>query len=260
MKQRITKVISIKRRINITDDLKDFIFTNINYRRKVYNDFVEESRKYENLKDFNPIKYKTTYYNEIEKPNNVYDKYCVGISEQVAKDMRDAIKSMKGNDRLYFSKFRFKKYDKFRGSFKVHCKPSFKNTAKDKKSGVDKIFSRLHIYNDNYLQFSPRRGVINNIYLKEPIFDTTFYTNDIYPYFYDKKNQYYYSEEDIKEISFVHELGKFYIVLFIEVTYLIDKDKILDKDICGIDLGIHNPCMLYDGSSFKEYRFSEKRT
>ena len=68
MKQRITKVISIKRRINITDDLKDFIFTNINYRRKVYNDFVEESRKYENLKDFNPIKYKTTYYNEIEKP------------------------------------------------------------------------------------------------------------------------------------------------------------------------------------------------
>ena len=53
-------------------------------------------------------------------------------------------------------------------------------------------------------------------------------------------------------------MGKFYIVLFIEVTYLVDKDKILDKDICGIDLGIHNPCMLYDGSSFKEYRFSEK--
>lgn len=254
MKQRITKNIAIKRRINITDELKDFIFTNINYRRKVYNDFVEESRKYENLKDFNPLSYKTTYFNEIEKPNNVYDKYCVGISEQVAKDMKKGIKSMRGNKRLYQSKFRFKKYDKFRGSFKVHCKPGYRENSLN----VPHYISRFHVLDNLSITFSKKRNKLLYISLKEPIFDTTFYTNDIYPYFYDKKNQYYYSEEDIKEISFVHELGKFYIVLFIEVTYLVDKDKILNKDICGIDLGIHNPCMLYDGANFKEYRFSEK--
>lgn len=64
----VSKMITVKRRINITDELKNFIFKNINYRRKVYNDFVEESRKYDNIKDFNSVSYKTKYFNEVEKP------------------------------------------------------------------------------------------------------------------------------------------------------------------------------------------------
>lgn len=257
MKKRITKMISIKKRINITDELKEFIFKNINYRRAVYNDFVEESRNYESIFDFNPLKYKTSYFNDIEKPNNVYDEYCVGISEQVAKDMKSSLKSIKSN-KHWKSKFSFKSFDRFRGSFMVNCKPDIKNTSSDGKSGVNKLYSRISIVDDSLIFFRERCNSKIIISLKEPLFDDVFYTNNTYPFFYNKEKQYYFSEEDIKEISFIHELGKFYIVLFTEVKYLINIDKILKKNICGIDLGIHNPCMLYDGKSFKQFRLNER--
>ena len=146
----IHKTIAIKRRIDITDELKKFIFTNINYRRKVYNDFVEESRKYDSLKDFNPIKYKTIYFNEIEETNHVYDKYCVGISEQVAKDIKFAKKSMKGNKTLGKSKLKYKKLNPFYGSFKVHSKSYF--------HGENNILaSKILIMPDDLISFRVRK-------------------------------------------------------------------------------------------------------
>lgn len=247
----IHKTIAIKRRINITDDLKDFIFTNINYRRKVYNDFVEESRKYENLKDFNPIKYKTTYYNEIEKPNNVYDKYCVGISEQVAKDIKFAKKSMKGNKTLETSKLKFKKFDPFYGSFKVHSKSYF--------HGENNIHaSKILVMSDDLISFRVRKKERMLIKLKERIFDDSLFTDNIYPFYVNKKQQYVFTNDDIKEISFIHENGKFFIVLFTNVYYYRLKDEISNNK-CGIDLGIHNPIMLYDGNKNISFRMSYKK-
>lgn len=247
----ITKMIAVKRRISITDELKDFIFKNINYRRKVYNDFVEESRKYDNIKDFNPLSYKTKYFNEVEKPNNIYDEYCVGISEQVAKDIKFAKKSMKGNKLLYDSKLRFKKINYFKGSFKVHCKGYY--------HGENKIFcSRVRLFDDDTISFRIRKDQISMIKLKEPIFTNAMYLDKSYPYYINEENQYMFSNEDVKEISFLHELGNFYIVLFINVYYFINKDEI-SKRKCGIDLGIHNPITLYDGTKSVIFRMSEKQ-
>ena len=235
----IHKTIAIKRRIDITDELKKFIFTNINYRRKVYNDFVEESRKYDSLKDFNPIKYKTTYFNEIEEANHVYDKYCVGISEQVAKDIKFAKKSMKGNKTLGKSKLKYKKLNPFYGSFKVHSKSYF--------HGENNILaSKILIMSDDLISFRVRKKERILIKLKERFFDDTLFTDKTYPFYVNKKQQYAFSNDDIKEISFIHEDGKFYIVLFTNVYYYRTKDE-LSNNKCGIDLGIHNPIMLYDG-------------
>lgn len=251
----ITKMIAVKRKISITDELKDFIFKNINYRRKVYNDFVEESRKYDNIKDFNPLSYRTKYFNEVEKPNNIYDEYCVGISEQVANDIKNGKKSMKGNKRLYNSLLRFKKYDPFKGAFKVHCKPTLLETSKD----MIKPFSRINIFDDETIDFRIRNGYKILINLEESLFDNVFFKDDkSKPLFYNKKQQYYFSRLDVKEISFNHEIGNFYIVLYIEACFIINMNHVMKKKICGIDLGIHNPCMLYDGKNLKLYKFTEK--
>lgn len=246
----IEKVIAVKRRINITPELREFIFTNINYRRKVYNDFVEESRKYEKLKDFDPIKYKVTYFNEVEKPNNVYDEICVGISEQVAKDIKNAKLSMRGNKTLYRAKLQFKKFDPFYGAFKVHCKGAYRKG--------DIFHSRVHLLDDDLISFRVRDTLKIFIQLHESLFNDATFRNHNYPYYIDEKNQYMFRNDCVKEIAFVHELGKFYIVLFMEVYYYRSKDEI-PKEKCGIDLGIKNPVTLYDGNDVKTFRMSKRQ-
>ena len=46
------KTIHIKRSINVDENLKQFIFHNINLRRYIWNLFVEESRKYDSILGF----------------------------------------------------------------------------------------------------------------------------------------------------------------------------------------------------------------
>ena len=81
-------VINVKIPIKVDDYLRTFIFKNINMRRKIWNDFVEEANKYKdeynNYYGFKPIQYKTKYYRTIEKPINRYEEYCMGLSAQVA--------------------------------------------------------------------------------------------------------------------------------------------------------------------------------
>ena len=59
---------------------------------------------------------------------------------------------------------------------------------------------------------------------------------------------------------FIHELGKFYIQLSINVRYYIDKNEVNSRlyDKAGIDTGIHNPFMLYDGNSYISFRMNDK--
>ena len=246
----IKKVIAVKRRINITPELREFIFTNINYRRKVYNDFVEESRKYENLIQFNPLKFKVSYFNEVEKPNHVYDEMCVDISKQVSRDIMFAKRSMKGNKRLYQSKLRFKKFDPFYGAFKVPARPTYPNGSK--------FNSRVYIRDTDLIEFRIRAGEFLFIQLHEPLFHDTTFGNHNYPYYIDEENQYAFRNDCVKEIAFVHELGKFYIVLFMEVYYYRSKDEI-PTGKCGIDLGIKNPVTLYDGNKTTVFRMSKRQ-
>lgn len=227
------KTICIKRSIEVNDELREWIFKNCNYRRKVWNDFVEE---YYRCKDrngeFNAMKYKKEYYNNIEVPMSVYDTYCTGISEQVMKDIIDGLKVCKAQH----GKLRFHKFDKYRSSFKVHCKPTYKN------SGL--FCSRLHIFYEGF-SFSERYKKLIHFKLKEPIFTNVIPVGDKYYYIY---KDYAFSQEDIKEISFVHELGKFFIVLSVEVvnTYSRKYETHKRKPYAGIDLGIHNPVCISD--------------
>lgn len=231
-----TKVIRIKRAINVTKELRDFIYKNSNYRRKVWNDFVEEYKK--NPNEFDPLKYKTKYFNDIEKPNSIYDEYCVGISEQVSKDMKLGLKIISLND----GNLHFKKFNKNLCSFKVHTKPSKYRT----NGNFDIYFNRVHITND-IITFRVNAHKFLNFELREDLFYNVMEYNDKY-YYYDKRYHYYFSENDIKEISFIHELGKFYISLAISVTYIkSNKNKRISK--AGIDLGIHSPAVIFDTSN-----------
>lgn len=246
------KTIRIRRSIQTDFNLREFIFKNSNYRRKVWNDFVEayfNSTKSTNI--FNIYDYKSKYYNEVEKPNNIYNEYCTGISEQVMKDFKCALKMIKSNH----GKLHFKKFNKFYCSFGVHTKSEIKSSSK--LLNTPRLYSRVHIIDDMHISFRENRDKTHYITLREPLFENILAVDNIY-YFYDKNEHYYFSEEDIKEISFIHELGKFYISLSINVIY-INKVNNSRKKKAGIDLGIHNPLMVYDGKNNISFKMSQKK-
>ena len=267
------KTINICIPIHDDDYIRNFIFKNINYRRKVWNDFVEESKKYKGdncmYRGFKPLKFKTEYFQK-EKVNDIYDEYCVGISEQVSKEMNSALTRIRNenfSNKKKLWKFQFHSFDKYYGSFKVH------NKSEDQLRNGN-VSSRLHIINNTTMQFrirgknkyrsNPNAEYIN-IHLKEPLFKYRGIGN-YYPDFvreYKVKGEYpvecWFNELDIKETCFIHKLGKFYIQLSINVTYKINKDDIKSRQKkAGIDTGIHNPAMLYNGESFKRIVMPEK--
>ena len=60
------QIITLKREIIVDDEIKNFIFENINYRRKVYNDFVEE--------------YWSTFLNPLIITKRLYG-YCANLKD-----------------------------------------------------------------------------------------------------------------------------------------------------------------------------------
>lgn len=66
--------------------------------------------------------------------------------------------------------------------------------------------------------------------------------------------------KDIKEIAFIHELGKFYIQLSVNVSYYINMNEVNSRSlkVAGIDTGIHNPLMIYDGYSYTSIKMDNK--
>lgn len=246
------KTIMIKRAIEVDNDLKKFIFMNSNYRRKVWNDFVAEYYRCRELGEkFNVMEFKSNYYNEIEKPNNVYKTYCTGISESVMKDIINALHLCNLND----GSLNFKKFDKFRCSFKVNCKGHFR----DIKDLLPKFTSKVHIVSNDIISFSKKWKDITHIKLKEPLWCDAKPIDDMM-YYFTKNHHYAFSEKDIKEISFIHELGKFYICLSVDVFNLYNKksEKNKRKDKAGIDLGIHNPVCLFGGNNAYIFKMTDK--
>ena len=91
------KFIFIKRRINVDDYLRNFIFCNINYRRNLWNKFVEEYYKCDedwNLFDINGL---TSYYTStIDKEiKETSEYYTVDVVKSVYKDIRSSMKRIK---------------------------------------------------------------------------------------------------------------------------------------------------------------------
>lgn len=243
-----TKVISVKKAIVIDEELKKFIFKNSNYRRHVWNQFVEEYRRCnDDGKRFNPSKFKATYFNNIEKPNNIYDTYCTGISEQVAKDVTSAIKIANHKN----GSLQFKSFNRYKCSFKVHTKADYRIRN---ITCIPYLCSRVHILDFNCISFRVSDGNILYIRLKESLFNDVRIDENVY-IFENSRQHYLFHEYDIKEISFIHELGKFYVQLSIDVTYVDIAQHTKSK--AGIDMGIHNPITVVDTDSRYILRMSE---
>ena len=267
-------VINVKIPIKVDDYLKEFIFKNINMRRKIWNDFVEEANKYKdeynNYYGFKPRQYKTEYHRTVEKPSNRYEEYCVGLSEQVADDMIVALKTIKTkNNKVFNNKtgnrlgsLKFHKRNNYYGSFKVKTK----NDTNDKGD----YKGRITIKNNNLLEFSVRyRGYENKERLKIELLESLYddydnITEEYIRYYsdnrYSKQHECRFCMDDIKEISFIHDLGKFYIQLSIKVRYHINNKEVKNRTIykLGIDTGIHHPFMIYNGKDYFSLRMDDK--
>lgn len=275
------KTINICIPMDVDECVKKFIFKNINYSRKVWNNFVEEAKKFEGdrfLYDgFKPLKFKTEYF-KIEEENNIYDEYCVGISAQISNNMKHALniirnknfdimrhnKTYHDNKKLW--KLRFHSFDKYYGSFKVE------NKATITKSKYKSISNRIHIKDAYTLTFRVRGGQGSKyqkehitIHLKEPLFKYRgigeYYPSFIREYKVKGENavECEFNELDIRTTSFIHKLGKFYIQLSINVTYKIKDSDIKSRQLkAGIDTGIHNPAVLYNGENYYRIGMPEK--
>lgn len=195
--------ISIKIPIKVDDYLKEFIFKNINMRRQIWNDFVEAyyEEYVEDYHDsnFKPIAYLTKVYKPMEMETRRYDEYCVGLSEQVAKDINHAMI----NNRIFNKKVRnkkiisnlsrlhFHKRDNYYGSFKVHCKYDKKSPNSSRiKSIYDSTHIQFRVRGEN--QFHDKEYL--DIELLELLYDDSF-IND------EGKTVYirYYSEDQDKK-------------------------------------------------------------
>ena len=231
------KIIYIKRPIEVNDYLRNFIFSNINYRRKIWNLFVEEYyRCNEDWYKFNTSQIASRLTHDIDKERRYTDEYYASdIVKSVHMDVNvamDRIKKRTIEEHRHFS-LNYKSFDKYRGSFKVRTCNEL-----NKKGNLK---GKVHIKDDFTFRFRASKDNHFTITLKESLYDEKIF--DQYRILDEHKNlKCYFYDEDIKQIVFMHELGQFYISLCINVTYVNKKKDIKNRnEIAGIDLGIHNP-------------------
>lgn len=249
------KIIYIKRKIEINDYLKEFIFSNINYRRKIWNLFVEEYyRCNEDWDLFNTVEIASRLTRDIDKERRYTEEYYASdIVKSVHMDVNNAmdrIKKRTMEEHKHFS-LRFKSFDKYRGSFRVRTCNEL-----NKKGNLK---GKVHIKDDFTFRFRASKDNHFNVTLKESLYDEKI--GDTYRILDKHKNlKCYFHDEDIKQIVFSHELGQFYISLCINVTYVNKKKDIKNRNkLAGIDLGIHNPITLYDGTDTYSINMGNKR-
>lgn len=254
--------------VNISDEVKnDFFFKNINRYRYLKNECVELANlycgEYNLYDDISLYKLQYYYHNYIEIYDENYSEYCNNMSECVFKDIESSIRSIRKKNRdilngkikgCSLGKLKFKKRDNYYGAFKINPKMS----SKKDKNGNLKQRGRICFLNDYNIRFMIRSskgyqddGKYVYLNLKSPLFNSTIEeTNKDTTYIrhLGNNNECWFTLNDIKYISFIHKLDKFYIQFTIEAD--IFTEKVIRKPKAGIDLGIHNPGILYDGDKF----------
>jgi hypothetical protein len=127
----VRKTITIKRRIIPDDRLIHFIHHNSNKRHYMWNNFVEEYKRCKENDDFIDLVRYITKINDEDKAqlkeaikngdDDIALMYCSDIPKSLYNDIKRAMKMMKTKSERYgdHGEFHFKKYDRFRHSFKV---------------------------------------------------------------------------------------------------------------------------------------------
>lgn len=259
-KKTKNKYVAIKRRIIPDNNLIHFIRHNSNKRRHLWNKFVEAYYEYQkeglyfNSKDANLLReYLIGKDEELIKDSDtddvIKDMYCSDIPLSVYKDVCTAFEIMKTKWKKEHkhSDLQYKKYDPFRRSFSVRTSNTFNN---DNGNPMGKV----HFKDIYTFEFRASNNHIENTYiinLKESIADN--YDSDKYKFTvndkYSGKVRFTFKHDDIKNISFKEELGKFYIILMVKPKYHYDNiNKKNREEVAGIDLGIRNPVTIYDGN------------
>lgn len=274
------KNICISIPITTNEYIRKFVLDNSYMFNIIRNDFAEEANKhkgdYNMYDDFDPWEFLYYYHNVIESPrkdeSDRYRYFCVGLSEQVADNFRSSRKIIRTQNRKVFKhkssaklgEYHYKKFDFNNHSFKVNLKTSI-----NKKSHT--IRSRLKILDANHITFRVRSNKYDrtkevlNITLNERLYD------DIKPDILDptyiryyksngKNNRCTFKFTDIKNIAFVNECGNYYILLYIEATYRIDKGsrEYSEGKVAGIDTGIRHPMTIYDGNKVMYISMDDK--
>lgn len=270
--QMMNKSIIITIPIDTDADLEKFILDNAYMYNKIRNDFAEEANKYKGTNNkytgFKPGDFKTKYLNEVEMPENRYDYYCVGLSEQVATNFIKSTKSIRTKNEQILSgkrkgtlgEYHFKRFDYNRYTFRVKLKPGY-------VSGL--FYTRLYVKDRYNIEFSVRgsfsRKIKLPIRLKEALCDKILIDDDIpvFKKYYESNgmiNECNFTLNDIKDICFKYEVGKYYIQLFTDVTYLINSKSRMYPNgrVAGIDSGIRHPLTLCDGTKSYYIRMDDK--
>lgn len=252
--------ITIKRQLKADNGLKKFLEDNMWYRRKIYNLFVEEFRKWDELpkdetnKGFNILGTAKSIYNNVEKVDPKYSYYCSGIREGCVAHIRTAIKLVFGNRKGKYSygkkksTLHFKSYDRLHGSFKVYNKKAISTTG-------EHTSNRCMIIDDNHVYFSFNKNKKEILELKEPLHIELKPSSNgrcVSNKFLYSDRRYKFKNSDILEVAFVKELDKYYICLCVRVKN-VGTIPINRKLSAGIDLGLRNPVAVRDGNKKKNY-------
>lgn len=142
---------------------------------------------------------------------------------------------------------KFRKFDKFYSSFKVHTKSIVTSKRDIRKVTIN---SRFNILSTDKISFRVNRNEHRIIHLKEDLIRTGELFDDGLIYYFDTKNKFMFNDLDIKEVSFIHDLGKFYICISVEARLIYETKNESYKRLkaAGIDTGIHNPICIVDSS------------
>ena len=113
------KFIFIKRRIEVDDYLRNFIFFNINYRRQVWNKFVEKIYECDcdyskfDQKEVRPILRKMM--DDELRESCIY--YAADVFKQTNDDLFNTLESIKNKIKTEHKphRIRFRKFDRYRG-------------------------------------------------------------------------------------------------------------------------------------------------
>ena len=249
----IRKMTTFKRRIDPDDELIHFIRHNSNKRRYMWNRYVEEYRS--NPSDFDIGKTTTALIEEdidrLLSPNSdsvISEMYCSDVIKYVGIDVKRALKIIDANKKKTgkASTLKYRSHDPFRKAFKICTRNTFLHYPNNP-------MGKVHFKNNHKFEFRASTEYVINRYtitLMEPITDE--FCSETHEFInYDNATnlkRYSFHHDDIKEIVFMEELGKFYIMLVCKVTYYNYKNEMnRKKHLAGIDLGIHNPVTLYDG-------------